>query len=222
MGSGASYVAGQFGQGINFTTGQYVQVAPINNGVVGALYRLALDGHSSAEQFPGLAQHLLHALRPAWTGALQMAYADPAQTGGVPGIYIENWTSSNGNGDMGVYRHDSAPALTADHWHLVTATFQGGTLNLYVEGNLVANESNGDPYGRAAVMTPENEPFLIGFSGLGGANFNGSMDDFNIYNEAATAAQVQRVYSVGNPQIVVGGCLPGNLPCSLPAAQPST
>ena len=35
IGGGASYVAGQFGQAINFTDGQYLQAAPVNNGVLG-------------------------------------------------------------------------------------------------------------------------------------------------------------------------------------------
>ncbi len=215
IGGGASYVPGQFGQGINFTVGQYVQAPPINNGVLGS-YTVSLwmdiTGGNNSQGW-----HSICSTRSGAgpnTGAMQIAYADSAQGG--PGIYIENWT----NLGWGFYGTIPAPTLTTDAWHLVTATFQTGSLSLYVDSSLVANESFTGLQGffgstAIPIMTPEDEPFLIGYSGLGGANFNGAMDDFDVYDEALTPAQIVQLYNVGNPQIIVGGSLPTNTPVQI-------
>ena len=156
---------------------------------------------------------------------MQIGYVDNAGTDGQGtgsnSIYIENWTNQAGDGagSWGFYGTIPTPTLTADAWHLVTTTFQTGSLSLYVDGNLVANKyyaGTQGMYGATAipVMTPENEPFLVGY-GPGGADFNGLMDDFTLYNEALTAAQVQRLYTVGDPQIIVSGSVPAKSPVQI-------
>ena len=214
IGGGASYVAGQFGQGIQLTVGQYIQAPPINNGVAGAYTVSLWMDVPSANNAQGW--HSICSTRDGAVnlGATEIAYGDPA--GGGPAIHIDTWTNQ-GWGFSGTV---STPGLTPDAWHFVAATFQTGSLNLYVDGSLVANESfTGDlgVFGATAIpiMTPENEPFLIGWSGYGGADFNGSMDDFNVYNHALTANQLQRMYTVGNPQIIIGGSLPSKTPVQL-------
>ena len=61
-------------------------------------------------------------------------------------------------------------------------------------------------------MTPENEPFVIGYSGLGGADFNGSLDDFSVYNSALSSTQISLLYT---QQLFASGGLPNNTPVQI-------
>ena len=84
------------------------------------------------------------------------------------------------------------PALSVGGWYHTAATYDGATLTLYVDGNLV---------GQVAGLTGS---IAIGTGGvtLGGYptagshfNFDGLVDEAAIYNYALTAAQVARHYA---------------------------
>ena len=134
-GNGASYVAGQFNQGINLTSGQYLTAPPVNNGVIGT-YTVSfwMDNANTTQSYYSICTTRSGA--SAWVGAMQIAYAYSEQGNTGPGIYIENWT----NQGWGYYGVLPTPTLTPGVWNMVTATFQTGSLTLYVNGQPVVNQ----------------------------------------------------------------------------------
>ena len=81
----------------------------------------------------------------------------------------------------------TAPSLRA--WHLLTGTYDGSVLKLYVDGTLVAATS------KAGRIVASAEGLSIG-SRSGTANhFDGLVDEARIYRRALTAAEVARFAS---------------------------
>ena len=68
-------------------------------------------------------------------------------------------------------------------WHLVTATFDGTTGTLYVDGVVVAS----DTFTAPAIT---NFPLYIGTYYGGGSGWKGSIDDVRLYSRALTSAEV--------------------------------
>ena len=68
-------------------------------------------------------------------------------------------------------------------WHLATATFDGTTGTLYVDGVVVASDTFTAP-------SITNLPLYIGASYAGGSGWKGSIDDVRLYSRALTSAEV--------------------------------
>jgi large repetitive protein len=73
-------------------------------------------------------------------------------------------------------------------WRLVTATYDGTTATLYVDGTVVATDTFTAPSAR-------NLPFYMGRYYAGGYGWNGSVDDVRLYNRALTATEVASIES---------------------------
>ena len=97
-------------------------------------------------------------------------------------------SSPNGNVNASSNR-----ALSLDTWYYISATFDGTTGTLYVDGNAVAATTL--PGGYAASATP----LVIGAaSWFNGGNMFGYVDDFSYYSGVLSAAQLQGVMGVGS------------------------
>ncbi len=68
-------------------------------------------------------------------------------------------------------------------WHFVAMTFDGATLNLYVDGQLKAST----PY--QAAIQPNPFPLVVG------DGFNGTIDEVSIYDHALTSKGISELYS---------------------------
>ncbi|GBC72739.1 Alkaline phosphatase [archaeon HR04] len=78
-------------------------------------------------------------------------------------------------------------------WHYAVLTFNGSTLNLYVDGSLVATRTN-----ITAIPHTSNTPLTIGKDSNGNNRyFIGDVDEVRIYNRALTAQEVSDAYSNG-------------------------
>ena len=75
-------------------------------------------------------------------------------------------------------------ALPVNVWSHLAATFDGKTVKLYINGELVASQPQGTP------LTTSTGTFQIGGSSYG-EFFNGWLDEIRIYNRALSAAEIQ-------------------------------
>jgi 1,4-alpha-glucan branching enzyme len=86
---------------------------------------------------------------------------------------------------------------SAGAWHHVSGTYDGSLISLYIDGQLVAQQSASGPL---AITT---DPLAIGDKPSGGVltSFAGVIDDVRIYGSGLSANQIARVYgtdSVGD------------------------
>ncbi len=124
------------------------------------------------------------------------------------GLGIGRVTSGMAEGSIGVSASPNhkevvgAEALEANLWSHLAVTFDGATLRLYVDGELVDTEAvEGPSSGREGALK-------IGCDGQYGEHFRGRVDELRLYNRALDAREVQKssaaeivhatVYS-GNP-----------------------
>ena len=89
--------------------------------------------------------------------------------------------------------------LIADQWQFLVITMDAATdSRLYLDGTLIASLPTGRP------VTYDGSQFLrLSGWGGGGRHFNGSIDEFDIYDRALTGAEVQTLYAAGT----AGKCL---------------
>jgi len=82
----------------------------------------------------------------------------------------------------------SASLPSAGSWHLVTGTWDGSTMTLYVDGKSVASG------GRSGTISVTGDPLVIGAKNTGASvssdNFKGLLEDVRVYNRALSAAEV--------------------------------
>lgn len=89
---------------------------------------------------------------------------------------------------------ESSYNLNTNQWYLVTTTYDGTNLRMYVDGKNVSN-----PIASGSISS-SSTPFLIGAQYNTGSishYFNGQIDDVRIYNYALSAAQVKKLYNGG-------------------------
>jgi len=101
------------------------------------------------------------------------------------------FTSSGASGEYSngiLYPTDNA-------WHLVTATFDGSTIRIYLDGALKISYTG-------AALASNTDPLSLG--SLHGASqfFPGSIDDARIYGRALSATEVAQLYAVGIPATI--------------------
>ena len=86
-----------------------------------------------------------------------------------------------------------SPALAANTWTHVAATYDGSQLRFYVNGNQVA----------ATIVTGSyqvsSNPLWIGGNAVYGEHFRGKLDDVRIYNRALTPAEIQQDMTTAVP-----------------------
>ncbi|MDD5552094.1 MAG: prepilin-type N-terminal cleavage/methylation domain-containing protein [Candidatus Pacebacteria bacterium] len=128
-----------------------------------------------------------------WNGLLTSKRA------AADGFNLQMGTAQNiamliGNGTTYTYiKTDWAPSIKT--WYHIIATHRSNNLNeLYVNGN---KEKEGSfAIGYASSFT-NNTCVCIGCFYLGGASFNGIIDEVRIYKSALTAKQIKQLYAEG-------------------------
>ena len=92
----------------------------------------------------------------------------------APSVYINAATSNL-----------TAPvALPVNTWSHVAATYDGLTLNFFINGLLVATRV------QTGAMTPSTDALTIGGNSYSGQNWTGLMDEVRIYNRALSAVEI--------------------------------
>ena len=79
-------------------------------------------------------------------------------------------------------------ALSANQWHHLAATFDGASLNAYVNGELIT--TNAEAQG---VPSPESATLKIGRHAGGPWLFTGSVDEVRVYNRALSQEEIEDV-----------------------------
>ena len=90
-------------------------------------------------------------------------------------------------GGLRVAAYDAGITLSLSQWHHVVGTYDGSTISLYVDGELV----NSNP---ASIVIGSNDmPLGIG-SGMGNYGFNGLINEVRIYDRALTETEIINLY----------------------------
>jgi hypothetical protein len=85
-------------------------------------------------------------------------------------------------------QHTPGPtALPVNSWSHLAATYDGGTVRLYVNGTVVASQAQTTP------LTTSTGPLSIGGSVAYGEFFQGVLDELRLYNRALAAGEIQTV-----------------------------
>lgn len=93
----------------------------------------------------------------------------------------------------------AASCLTKGQWHHVVGTWDGSSVRLYVDGELVGGRSLG---GR---LITNNLPVSIGWNGSFGEYWAGRLDEPAIFGRALSASEVKALFEAGS----AGMCRPG-------------
>lgn len=99
-------------------------------------------------------------------------------------------TLSNGTSE-GTARTDAAFTLTS--WHLVTCTYDGQKVRLYIDG--AKQTSEGNLSGTINNLNDTTYPLRLGADNSGGALFAGNADEVRIYNRALSGAEIRQLYN---------------------------
>ena len=102
------------------------------------------------------------------------------------------------------YNDTGWTGITADttigQWHHVVATYDGDTMQLYHDGELLSSTSG------IGILLDKNRPLLIGArsdAASAGGYFNGSIDDVRFYNKVLTQDEVLQAMQ-GDPTLAWG------------------
>ena len=114
---------------------------------------------------------------------------------GSQGSEIEIYLDSGGGNEDGTYRTNGAN-INNDNWHHLVITYGDG-LKIFVDGAELLNQS---PYS-GPLDSSQDSPLSLGmgriFSDQWG-DYNGSIDDFRIYDVEINATQVLSLYNSGS------------------------
>src|SRR5215831_13533456 len=155
---------------------------------------LSFNGTSAVVTIPNAAALQLSAgmTLEAWVNpsAVSSAWRDVIYKGN-DNYYLEATSDHASHPDGGLIAGGSyadafgTAALTANSWSYLTATYDGATLRLYVNGTQVASTA------KTGAIASSANPLQIGGDSLYGQNFAGLIDEVRVYSVALTAAQVQ-------------------------------
>jgi hypothetical protein len=136
----------------------------------------------------------------------QGSYRRIAETSYATGFEIG--TDGTGVGYKLIVKNGAAPyglanggSVSPGDWQLVVGTYDGTTGTLYVDGKPVGSDAFGAP---GTVSLPLN----IGAYLAGGFDWNGRIDEVQVYNRVLTAAEVAAQYEAGSSgqcKLVLGG-----------------
>ncbi|MEK9178657.1 MAG: LamG domain-containing protein [Patescibacteria group bacterium] len=178
--AGPTWTRGKYGKAVNFDgTDDYVSVADSSSlDATGAITLSAWVKTSGTNDYSGI----IHKFSSTLNG-YEMSFHT---SGGVRADF--------GNGTT--YISPSSSTNVEDgNWHLVTATYDGTTAKIFVDGILGANTATGTGY-----VTTNNDALLLGNDNdVASRFFNGAIDEVRIYNYARSQAQIAWDYNQGKP-----------------------
>jgi hypothetical protein len=138
---------------------------------------------------------------------------------GNDNYYLEGTSSNSGRPAAGAIFGGAygevygTGALTANTWAHLAATYDGATMQLYVNGVQVASRAQ-----TGAIATSTN-PLQIGGDSLYGQYFAGRIDEVRIYNRALSVAEIQS--DMNTPVAPPPTPTPTPTPTSTPTATPT-
>lgn len=98
---------------------------------------------------------------------------------------------------------DNTP-FTADRWYHLAGTWDGSTMNIYINGLFSTSTAKTGTLSTATVGTV----IEIGKQGVGSNSpMQGHIADVRIYNRALTAAEIRNIYYTGSARSIRGGLL---------------
>ena len=86
-----------------------------------------------------------------------------------------------------------ASPVTDTNWHHVVATYGGGQVKVYVDGNPPVTSSRGGNFNVGLAL------YIGAYSAGGGEPFGGSIDEVYLYNRVLNACEVEGVFNEGAP-----------------------
>ncbi len=194
--TGVSFGSGKSGNALNLPgDGSYVaitnRITSLDGGAAGMNWTLAMwlkttqAGAGYAYQGDG-----------GWGSGNTAFYLNQGNTAAGTRVGAVRWGGGWLTGSAGV---------TDGQWHFIAIADNGGTKNLYIDGNLDATVT-------AWTNVSTGNLFWIGGTADGGdgvAKLNGSLDEVAIYNRALGQAEIQ---SLTNSQTTLAGSFGGQLP----------
>ncbi len=111
----------------------------------------------------------------------------------LPGVSVDASATSN------VSLYASAP-ISLNAWYYISATYNGSTVDLYVDGTLAGSTTLAGGY------TPSATALSLGAAiWLNGDFTDGSIDEFSFYSRALSSNEIQALYaSNGEPAVSAG------------------
>lgn len=86
----------------------------------------------------------------------------------------------------------SPDAVTTNTWYFVAATMSATTMNLYINGSLVASKA------RPTFTNTDTTNLLLGGNGPELSRLDGQIDEAEVFNRALTASEVASLYQAGS------------------------
>lgn len=83
--------------------------------------------------------------------------------------------------------------IEAQRWHHVVGAYDGTTVRLYLNGELIATQIHA---GGGAIETDASHTVTMGDSIVGSRPFNGTLDDVRIYNHQLSQEEVTQLYGL--------------------------
>lgn len=126
----------------------------------------------------------------AWVRYRTLPSATPAiiGRGGFDGAIFLSQSGSTAGVQTGSTSALGTTPLSPNTWYHVAATYDGGTVRLYVNGQQEASYAYSQPLGASSVLR-------IGAITSGTYNFDGSIDEVRVYGRALNASDVASLYS---------------------------
>lgn len=133
----------------------------------------------------------------AWANTLQNETSKIAQKGDWDGhgIYQDKWNGwkcgirTESNGSYSIDWENGIPVF--DQWYHIAMTYDGNILKLYVNGQLMNQETVGES------LHINGRPFSIGSDNGSQKFFNGTIDDVRLYN--LSLSQTEVMFAFNNP-----------------------
>jgi hypothetical protein len=111
---------------------------------------------------------------------------------------IGHYTAAmDGTGGNNAGTDESSSTITTGNWMFVTATNDGATTRVYVNGNLEKSYSE--------TLNTSNGKIQIGGAGNPALAFVGNIDEVRIYSRQLSDAEVQALYIIDCPNNIVNG-----------------
>jgi autotransporter-associated beta strand protein len=186
--AGATIVAGgRFGNALSVANGAYLNINSLGtslsntgNWTVSAWIKTATPG----------ATLLSKSNNGSWTTGNTIFYlggGNSAGTGSTPSA-----VRYAGGFDQTV---SSAPSVTDNNWHLLTYVNNAGNYAIYVDGTAEALSDGNNGFGNADVgSTIRIGATTDSVASDGTVNFNGLLDNVQIYNQSLTAPQISALF----------------------------